>query len=219
MLTSVRTLASSLVRTLAHAYPSRSPAGTLAPRSRSRRAADCTLQASAGLRCEHRCCRARYGARQEDEREHFIELHPLEQFAGQCVLLLTTLGGSNPLAEAQSRKAAELLASRCIDHVIVDGAQPESKRAREALWEAAGSREYPLIFRDKELLGGYGILERLVESNADDGAFDAAFAPWRRDGNERESMVSGRASTVSGSRTSIDGSDSGSKHAGSIELS
>ncbi|KAL1529039.1 hypothetical protein AB1Y20_000002 [Prymnesium parvum] len=109
-----------------------------------------------------------------------VNMQLLKDLAGQCVLLFTSLAGSRPVREVESRRTRLLLNSKKIDFVEIDGALPEHRQVREALWQLAGTRSYPLIFLDQTLLGGYEVLEQLLECNAEDGMFDKLFTRWRQ---------------------------------------
>ena len=72
-------------------------------------------------------------AREEAAQAVLEELAELEQLEGRCVLLYTSIGGSSPVAELESRRASALLTTMRINFVALDGAMPEHKQARAAL--------------------------------------------------------------------------------------
>jgi drug/metabolite transporter (DMT)-like permease len=109
-----------------------------------------------------------------------IDSSALDQFGGRCVVLYTSLPGAQPIFARESKRMLDVLDTANIDFLAVDGADPERKWVREALWKAGGTKVYPLLFLDNKLLGGYAQLEKLVECNKDDGCFDETFAQWMR---------------------------------------
>ena len=107
-----------------------------------------------------------------------------------CVLLSTSLG-SNAIFEAECRKVVELLTCKRVSFVSVDGALSENAALRETLWKMTGERVYPLLFLDGVLLtGGFAALQKLVDCNSSDGAFDATFARWRIGPEEPQDVAS-----------------------------
>ena len=53
---------------------------------------------------------------------------------------------SNQLFEVNWRKLETTLQNKHVDATKIDGADPEMKAVRSALWEISGKREYPLVF-------------------------------------------------------------------------
>ena len=82
-----------------------------------------------------------------DEREWLIEQRPLEEFRGACVVLFTSIA-SNKLFDAHWYKLEPVLKSKQVGYSGVDGARPDRKKAREALWALSGERSYPQVFVD-----------------------------------------------------------------------
>ena len=51
-----------------------------------------------------------------------------------------------PALEVNWRKLETTLQNKHVDATKIDGADPEMKAVRSALWEISGKREYPLVF-------------------------------------------------------------------------
>ncbi len=75
------------------------------------------------------------------------EESPLSPFAGKCVVMMTSYI-SSPLFEVAWRKLETTLEGRKVSYEKVDGADPERKALRTALWELSGERKYPQVFID-----------------------------------------------------------------------
>jgi len=64
---------------------------------------------------------------------------------GQCIVLFTSYA-SNQLFEVAWRKIETQLQSKGVDYVPIDGAAPDNKELRSALWAISGQRTYPQVF-------------------------------------------------------------------------
>ena len=62
------------------------------------------------------------------------------------VVVLHTSYVSNALVEGAWRKLETTMENKGIDCAKVDGADPEMKDVRSALWEVSQKRGYPLVF-------------------------------------------------------------------------
>ena len=69
----------------------------------------------------------------------------LEPYKGKCIVMWTSYV-SNQLFEVNWRKLETTLQNKHVDATKIDGADPEMKAVRSALWEISGKREYPLVF-------------------------------------------------------------------------
>ena len=80
---------------------------------------------------------------------------------------------SNQLFEVAWRKLETAFAGRNIDYVAVDGAAPENKDARAALWGISGVRAYPQVFIKNEFIGDMDKIQEMMDCGGFGAAFDA----------------------------------------------
>ena len=93
---------------------------------------------------------ARHGATQRFPFTRAVAADPmpaeaLEPYKGKCIVMWTSYV-SNQLFEVNWRKLETTLQNKHVDATKIDGADPEMKAVRSALWEISGKREYPLVF-------------------------------------------------------------------------
>jgi len=101
----------------------------------------------------------------------------LDGFAGKCVVMWTSYV-SSPLFEVAWRKLETTLEGKRVQFEKLDGAAPDNKAARTALWALSGSRTYPQVFCDQgdglKFVGDMDTIQELL----DGGGFDAVFSKF-----------------------------------------
>ena len=100
-----------------------------------------------------------------DAREKRIELNPLEEFKGCCVVLYTSISVQQ-LQLDRWKHVEAIMAMKEVGYVGVDAAIPERKKAREALWEVSGHKDYPQVFCDNRYMGGEAEIQKMIEEDA-----------------------------------------------------
>lgn len=90
----------------------------------------------------------------------------LEPYAGKCVVMWTSYV-SSPLFEVAWRKLQTTLDGKSCQYQKIDGAAPENKEARTALWEISGVRGYPQVFADVgsglEYIGDMDMIQDMLD--------------------------------------------------------
>ena len=100
----------------------------------------------------------------------------LEPYKGKCIVLYSSYA-SNQLFEVAWRKVETQLKSKSIDYVPIDGANPDNKDLRIALWEVSGKRTYPQVFIYKDECTFVGDGDN-VQELFDDGKYSTIFADY-----------------------------------------
>ena len=89
--------------------------------------------------------------------------------------MLFTSYASNQLFEVAWRKIETQLQSKGVDYTPVDGAAPENKEIRSALWAISSQRTYPQVFihrGDKcEFIGNGDDVQELFDAGGYAGVF------------------------------------------------
>jgi glutaredoxin len=72
---------------------------------------------------------------------------------------------SNQIVEVNTRRLESALLAKNVTYTKIDGAAPDAKELRSAMWEASGVRGYPQLFIDGKVIGG-GTFDQLQELSA-----------------------------------------------------
>lgn len=73
---------------------------------------------------------------------------------------------SNQLFEVAWRKLETTLKGKHVQFVAIDGASPDMKEVRSALWAISGKREYPQVFVKKAFMGGMDELQEALDTGS-----------------------------------------------------
>jgi len=89
----------------------------------------------------------------------------LAPYADKCVVMYTSYV-SNQLFEVAWRKLETTLKGKHVQFVAIDGASPDMKEVRSALWAISGKREYPQVFVKKAFMGGMDELQEALDTGS-----------------------------------------------------
>jgi len=108
----------------------------------------------------------------EERGDADLSKRPLDEFAGKCVLLTTSVAVSKKVKE-ECKAIETLLDGMSVGYTIIDGALSSRARVRNALWTVSGQaigssvlkKDYPQVFVDCQFVGGYEVVRHLMESD------------------------------------------------------